>query len=1286
MEGEGHASAQSSSNRPQIPQDSGASPDHVYADDYDEHLPRAHANDSESGNHDAHTLNHQRIPSLNPAAFHPLPPGDSSLLYAHSEDDHDRSDGHLDTVDEQEMRRHLMDVESSFLPTFSPIAQGDFSENDQDNSFHESGAGRHSHTLSTMQDNRLQPNTPHRSAPQSRSQSDNDLSSPATPPDAYKTPGLQWTSSNDGNDTGEEELMGPNATASLETMSSSPTAAAAARTMHRAISMAGMSDNETAGILRSGETRDHDLAKGQEDQKEDQELTPRKHDDRSTTAKDSNDERLEPDDHTPSDMSMRQSRNAGSTPGAALLPRQPSSRRPEYLKNRNASQRSSQSSMLDVVDAQEDNTSELALGADYALQSGGALPSRGFSHGPGLLSRTVSLGSMASGLDDSGHETEPYSRSFDRSLATLDEEERSRERNMIKTEEGRTRAPETPRPSRPLTAPTDTIIAQHVRNVQVPESMAKEYRNKTGALSPRKAASSVPSLGRSGKNLTLKEQSSTIERLSKENFDLKLKVMFLSDRLDKLSEEGVREMISENVELKTGLAVMQRDNKALRRKVRDLEQKLNVDGDRPSTARSGASSDDRSPRWSNQESAQDKEDELIYLRERVEEYVTEIEKLRNESVGRESEKRKLAELVKTMGTHKGEDLGAREEMDVWKDLLEQETARREQADDDNRKLREEVFHLKNGNATATGLNHTTNIYNITKRHPMPPTRPRSSLSTPIEPERNGTFSSASTVVDQLRQESEQLRHENAELRREVGAQTSMLTSRNREKERLYQEIEDLKLGQRRGGGSLAGDSILERSASRAHERSLSRNSSGMKHSALTDAEREDFENKNAELRDRVNTLKMQNQDLQHDLNRCMEEFDVVVEASRDSHSQLLESQEEYEVALRDLQELQGERDDALHDQEQTAAEMLELQRDAREQLGAYEIELERRIDEIESLHAEIADLTENYNSLQFEIRTASDEIVRLEDEGEVKLRQIGELQQDNEGANREVDELERKLAETNEKIDRLIVQLESAQGEIAFLREEQDGDKIKIGDLESGIENLESALKAAERNLRDENERAKELEERIANERKQRDLLAGREKQELQKYIEELTRDCSAAKDEARRLRKNLGSQEVEATAWRERLLELESNLREVLGDLDGSRSSMLQVLLACSPYHRIVIDNCSPFPCFKGDSRMLCEISTTPSPPLQKGIASSRTVILCWNRMASSLEDWPTCLIKNDNPIARRNPNLSRTKRQINIPLALSPIKNLALSIWRTLDSKTARSSLLSRIPSRIS
>src|SRR5436305_13033475 len=112
---------------------------------------------------------------------------------------------------------------------------------------------------------------------------------------------------------------------------------------------------------------------------------------------------------------------------------------------------------------------------------------------------------------------------------------------------------------------------------------------------------------------------------------------------------------------------------------------------------------------------------------------------------------------------------------MWKDLHAAETARREEADEDNRKLREEIHRLRSEIATSTTNNHISNVYHVTKRQAS--SRPRSRSSNGTEDRLSATNAASSTLVDQLR-------HENAELRREVGAQTSMLTSRNREKERL----------------------------------------------------------------------------------------------------------------------------------------------------------------------------------------------------------------------------------------------------------------------------------------------------------------------------------------------------------------------------------------------------------------------------------------------------------------------------------------------------------------------
>ncbi|KAF7532496.1 hypothetical protein G7Z17_g13636 [Cylindrodendrum hubeiense] len=982
-----------------------------------------------------------------------------------------------DSLTDEDVRRHLRDVESSFLPSLSPIPTGSTN-----------GDGGVDDTYLF----------------------DSPTKAPMPAPLGRHIEEDVTVASTNTN------------TSSLENLDSSPTAAAAARTVSRAVSMASQPG------LRSLDYEEND----DQDAAHDTSLL-------SSTG--------DQEGHLSRSHSLSERTETGSTPGNSLR-----SRKPKYLRSRFGSQRSSTSSFATNPDEGSDVT--VGLGTDYALQSGGAVPAMGMLRNTSnSILRSVSLGSMGSNFgtddytDNSLHQLDP--------LPEVDSPERPRHVDMLRTPKA---SKENFNP-----APTDTVIARHVRNVQVPESLAQEYKYKGGLETPRKPSSIVMggTTGR-GKNLTLKEQSSTIERLSKENFDLKLKVMFLSDRLDKLSEEGIKEMISENVDLKTGLAVLQRDNKMLRRRVKELEKQAKDDEARPSTARSGTSSTDQTARLYDEE-AQEREEELIYLRERVEEYATEIERLRSDGLNKESDRRKLADIVRSLGERTSDSLGRQDEADVWKDLLEQETARREQADEENKRLRDEMFRLKQDLTSAQGgLHHTTNIYNITKKNGQrdvnaSPSRPVSGLSGDIDGS-NTAFSSttATTLVDELRRESEQLRHENAELRREVGAQTSMLTSRNREKERLYQEIEDLKMAQRRGRPAPSTiDSLLDRSASQigGHNRSHSRGSIMTRQTQVEEeAEREELENKLAELRDKISEVKLQNQELSRELETCMEDFEAAVEGKRQAEETGLTLQEDLDNAMNDLVALQSERDEALRDQGDMENEFESLRKEAQEEIDALEMEADQRNEEIQRVQADLQDRSENFDALQEEMRKMSEALIRLEDDSESHLRRIQQLEQELDSSNKELEELEQKLMEANDKNQRLSVQQESSQGEIAFLREEQEGDKIRIGDLEAALAN-------AEQSIRDEKERIKELESRLQQERHQREIVADREKEEVQQFVNELNREASTAKDEARRLRKNLTSREVEATEWKERLMELENNLREALGDLNGTRSSLLK-------------------------------------------------------------------------------------------------------------------------------
>ncbi|PKS04931.1 hypothetical protein jhhlp_008297 [Lomentospora prolificans] len=1053
----------------------------------------------------------------------PLPSANSIIETTFTGAQPDESN--LDSFHEQAVHAHLQDVESSFHAPISPLTTTN-PTGGVDDTYLFDAAPRAAQSPSPNLPPLVEDNASFRSA------------SPQKQETLTNRPNLAPHSGhNDHLPTLEPVATAAdvsNTTSSLENLSSSPTAAAAARTISRAISSA--SAQSQGSVIRKSDLDEGASANEDEHLSSfDFSRSALSHNSLSVPAGVLPKQRRSP---SPSKYGF----DAGSTPGHSL-------HKPKYLRSRNSSQRSSTSSFTNPEQDDADSDVTVGLATDYALQSGGAVPSMNMPRSlSSFLNRSISMGSMASGIDelhDGG-----VSKNYDH-LETLDEDTsfrpRDNQEDLLKT----------PKPSKQnLKDPTDTVIARHVQNVQVPESLAKEYKFRSGLVTPRKPSNLTSSIGpsRSGKNLTLKEQSSTIERLSKENFDLKLKVMFLSDRLDKLSEEGVKEMISENVELKTSLAVIQRENKALRRRVKDLEKQLKEEDERPSTAKSGASSN--SNQSFDDAAAQEREEELFYLRERVEEYAVEIERLRHECINKENEKRKMSEMVRSLGERNvGESLGRQDETDVWKDLLEQETARREQADEDNRRLRDEIFRMKQEMASGGGLHHTTNIYNITKKHKAgSPSRPVSGLSGEME-STNG-MSTASTLIEELRRESEQLRHENAELRREVGAQTSMLTSRNREKERLYQEIEDLKMAQRRGGPAPSTiDTLLERSASRAgahHQRSMSRNSGTTRVTNPQDeALKEELENQLAESRDKINEVKLQNQELQQELDKCMQDFETAIESQRQTEEIATALQQDLETTMNDLVALQAERDEALREQAEMESEFEALRKEAQTEIDALEGDLDQRNDEIHRLQLDLQDRSENFAALQEEMRKMSDALLRLEDEQDNKLRRIQQLEQDMAQANTELEELETKLAESNDKANRLGVQQESSQGEIAFLREEQEADKIRIG-------NLEAELAGAEQSLRDEKDRVSELEQRLQSERRQREMVANREKEEVLQLVNGLNREASAAKDEARRLRKALTSREVEATEWKERLMELEGSLRVALGDLNGTKSSLL--------------------------------------------------------------------------------------------------------------------------------
>ncbi|KAJ5566289.1 hypothetical protein N7535_007927 [Penicillium sp. DV-2018c] len=983
---------------------------------------------------------------------------DSSLFQPSSENgDHERGNNQT-LIEEHEMRRKLMDIESSFLPEPSTI--------------------------------------------------DVAATGPSAGADDTYLVGIPR---DDGADTTQDSSQlsfskqvetGPIQDEDRDAQEGTETAPTARTEQSTDTPLPGSSSPTTTTTLRQPQTSL---------EKQDSQLSQDAHPFRTEFSMTENESQLTPSKLRNTSRSLSPSASHlfsdGSTPGSRRASR------PKYLTSRQSAQRLSHSSV--ASNNTETTHSDATLGADYALQTGGAtsdnygsLHARNHPH----MARTTSLGSMASGISGYSEEN-PFDKikasPADGGLHTL-EEEASPHSRAAPIEDNS--APVTPKAKRQdNNLPTDTAITERIKGIQIPTTFAQRFRE--DFQPDKRLGASTPSFAKSGRNLTLKEQSSTIDRLAKENFDLKMRIHFLNEALNKRSEEGVKEMISENVELKSDKVKLSKDNQGLRRKIRDLEKQLK---EHQSDKDSMVNHDPEASEDGERDSAQD--EEMIFLRERIEAYELEIERMRSETIARESEKRRLAEMVKSLSDNRaGEsDAGAREEREMWKDMLDAETSAREQAEEENRRLRDETIRLR------------SEMYSATKSGQYEYTFDRDGNRLPNVPN--------STLVVELGL----LKQENAELRKEVSAQTSMLTSRNREKERLYQEIEELKLGERRHGSqSIAGDSIFDRSASRAHVRPSSQASS--KTNMSRDMDRDELEARNGQLRDQVSTLKLENQAIRAELEDYIAELEALDKAY----------QADVDQAEEEIQSLQQERDQAVHMANERDAAFQDLRAEAQEELDTLGDELDQKIVECQRMNESLRNQDENLKVLQAEMRSANEGIIRLEEDAQNNLAAYRTVQRELEETNREMESMEKSLFEANTKVQRLTVQIESSQNEIAFLREEQDGDKIRIGDLESDLKNYRMSLSS-------EKEKTRELEQRLADERHQREVVGSKEKQDVQRLMNELNREASASKEEVRRLKKSLSAQEIETSTWRERLMDLENNLRETLGDLSGSRSSLI--------------------------------------------------------------------------------------------------------------------------------
>jgi hypothetical protein len=531
--------------------------------------------------------------------------------------------GNDSIIDENEMARKLMDVESSFLPELSPLAKPAKSGSEDD---YISGTF---HISETSMERRA-----------------------STPSEEYQTPAPgKHDDVTPTEQSPDSKLDHPN-TSSLETMSSSPTAAAAARTVSRAISLASIGGYETAEEHNASATEQSD-----NDQEDSKEATPK-------TVTMRQQPPSPPDTPTPMKVepsnASEEAENGDVDEEHTTLSSTPR-KRPKVLSSRQASQRSSYSSYTSNTTNSTEGASDLTVGAEYALQTGGAMPYRASTTSrPHIdLARSISLSSMASGVSNLSEGDEKVKLGSVRldGLRPLVEEGDS----SLMDSTGHL-LPLTPTPVTKSAVNGGVYGAVEQRGDSEIQGTARDRRDGLNTYSPdRRIGLPTPGTAR-GKNLTLKEQSSTIDKLQKENWDLKLRIKFMNDLINQRSEEGVNAIMSENVNLRTDKVKARKEIRELKSMIRDLEFRLKKMEENKLAQNGLQKAKDKT--LENSELTRSLETEINFLRERVTTYQVEIEKLRFEGATKDGERRRLAEVMKTMSDNRvgGSDNGAREEM------------------------------------------------------------------------------------------------------------------------------------------------------------------------------------------------------------------------------------------------------------------------------------------------------------------------------------------------------------------------------------------------------------------------------------------------------------------------------------------------------------------------------------------------------------------------------------------------------------------------------------------------
>ncbi|KAK7203489.1 hypothetical protein BZA70DRAFT_291081 [Myxozyma melibiosi] len=576
-------------------------------------------------------------------------------------------------------------------------------------------------------------------------------------------------------------------------------------------------------------------------------------------------------------------------------------------------------------------------------------------------------------------------------------------------------------------APTNTAIADRVKNVKVTDSAIKSFAlRQSSSGSMRSSIGHVPN---TVSKLTLKEQSALIDKLQKETFGLQLKIYYMTQELDKRSEDGVREIRNENIELKSTVARMSLEAKSMQRQISELESKLIAAEQRSSRTTRDHAIDEQAEaerQLAVEELQNDMEQHLVMIEELRADADKSREQL-NEMIMREREY--LEEIDRLKKTQGNSDI-LEEQISTLKGFLEKEQEAHAAAQKEILDLRSDMLKVRR--------------------------------STSVMGDRE-----SSAEISRLRQEIR-------DLRRELGTQTMHADAQAMEKERLRRELDDLRRRSSSSRRSLVSSGELEENGIMISE--LRDKLSEVKHIARERKIQVDILNReNGELQDAIEAQQTNIQMLNRKVDELAEKMDAQ-EAELDQcyrdiqtrEEEIVTWQEDYEALsteaeseltrLNDLIKAKNEEISRFANVDDELLRLDDLVKSGEEQLAEREEALMRSKRELEEARASSKAKDVEFDKMNAEVESCT--------------RLLSALQRDNAAQKKELGVYREQAAEQEQTIESLRAQIDELQQSLEARKsashEQQQQQQKKLQSMKKQLEETRAAEKKLRKELADE--------------------------------------------------------------------------------------------------------------------------------------------------------------------------------------------------------------------------